>query len=128
MLSQGDAFYTISQSEEGQVMLTAMEGLAKRVNTETSFSDAIKVCFRLAKKITTNPWVQFGMFIGLFGLLVALVGHFGTIALLGTGMGQFVKRLGLYIVTKALMPLGHGVQQAVGMFMGGSEEFVLKNN
>ena len=52
MFLLGDAFYTIGQSEEGQVMLTAMEGLAKKVHTETSFSDAVKVCFRLAKKIT----------------------------------------------------------------------------
>ena len=124
--SLGDAFYEIGQSEEGQIMLTAMEGLAGRIKTETSFKDGVKVCFRLAKKITKNPWVQFGMFIGLFGLLVALIGHYGTVAVLGTGLGQLMKRLGLFIVSKALMPLSHGVQQAVGMFMGGGEEFVEK--
>ena len=48
----------------------------------------MKVCFRLAKKITKNPWVQFGLFIGLFGLLVALLGQFGTMSVLGAGFTQ----------------------------------------
>ena len=125
--SLGDAFYEIGKSEEGQVMLQAMEGLARKIQTETSFKDAVKVCFRLAKKITKNPWVQFGLFIGLFGLLVAILGHCGTMAVLGTGISQLIKRLGLFIVSKALMPLNLGVQQAVGMFMGGSEGFVDKD-
>merc|ERR1712002_1182256 len=105
------------------VMLTAMEGLAKKVKTETSFSDAVKVCFRLAKKITNNPWVQFGMFIGLFGLLVALIGQFGTVAVFGAGFTQAMRSLGMFIVSSALMPISHGVKQAVGMFMGGGEDF-----
>merc|ERR1712202_2211 len=62
--SLGDAFHEIGKTEEGQVMLVAMEGLASQIRTESSFKDAVKVCFRLAKKITVNPWVQFGMFIG----------------------------------------------------------------
>ena len=45
--SLGDAFHEIGQSEEGQIMLTAMEGLAGRIKTETSFKDGVKVCFRL---------------------------------------------------------------------------------
>merc|ERR1712002_1395755 len=108
------------------VMLTAMEGLAKKVKTETSFSDAVKVCFRLAKKITKNPWVQFGMFIGLFGLLVALIGQFGTMSVLGAGFTQFMRSIGMFIVSSALMPITHGVKQSVDKFMDGGEDFVEK--
>ena len=92
--------------------------------SEGGFRDAVKVCFRLAKKITTNPWVQFGMFIGLFGLLVALIGQFGTVTVLGAGFTQAMRQLGMFILSSALMPLAHGVQQSVGKFMKGSEEFV----
>ena len=75
--SLGDAFHEISKTSEGQVLLGSMEGLATRIKvglgadnplkttcngyffqTEGSFKDAVKVCFRLAKKITGNPWVQ----------------------------------------------------------------------
>merc|ERR1711887_215376 len=107
--SLGDAFYSISQSEEGQVMLTAMEGLAMKVKTETSFSDAVKVCFRLAKKITKNPWVQFGMFIGLFGLLVALIGQFGTTTVFGGGLTVLMRRVGWFFINTALIPICHGI-------------------
>ena len=105
--SLGDAFHEISKTSEGQVLLGSMEGLATRIKvglgaenplkttfngyffqTEGSFKDAVKVCFRLAKKITKNPWVQFGLFIGLFGLLVALLGQFGTMSVLGAGFTQ----------------------------------------
>ena len=92
--------------------------------SEGGFRDAVKVCFRLAKKITTNPWVQFGMFIGLFGLLVALIGQFGTVTVLGAGFTQAMRQLGMFILSSALMPLAHGVKQSVGKFMKGSEEFV----
>ena len=91
--------------------------------SEGGFRDAVKVCFRLAKKITTNPWVQFGMFIGLFGLLVALIGQFGTVTVLGAGFTQAMRQLGMFILSSALMPLAHGVKQSVGKFMKGSEEF-----
>ena len=37
--------------------LVCISGLATRIRTEVSFKDAVKVCFRLAKKITSNPWV-----------------------------------------------------------------------
>merc|ERR1712203_495460 len=115
--SLGGAFHEISKTEEGQVLLTAMEGLAKRIKTDVSFKDAVKVCFRLAKKITSNPWVQFGMFIGLFGLLVALIAHFGTLTVLGAGFSQAARSLGMFIVSSALMPISHGVKQSVGFFM-----------
>ena len=70
--SLADAFHDISKTDEGQVLLCSMEGkqskclaqclvcisgLATRIRTEVSFKDAVKVCFRLAKKITSNPWV-----------------------------------------------------------------------
>merc|ERR1712059_178598 len=76
--SLGDAFHEIGKTKEGQTMLAAMEGLAGQIKSESNFKDAVKVCFRLAKKITGNPWGQFGLFIGLFGLLVALIGQFGV--------------------------------------------------
>jgi len=122
----GDAFYDISKTDEGQVLLLAMEGLATRIKNEGSFKDAVKVCFRLAKKITKNPWVQFGMFIGLFGLLVALIGQFGTMSVLGAGFTQFMRSIGMFIVSSALMPITHGVKQSVGKFMDGGEDFVEK--
>merc|ERR1712059_12428 len=84
--------------------------------------DAVKVCFRLAKKITGNPWVQFGLFIGLFGLLVALIGQFGVAAVFSTRMSQVMRSLGTFIITSALMPIGHGVKQSVDRFMGGGED------
>eukprot|EP00092_Neocalanus_flemingeri_P035352 GFUD01038465.1.p1 GENE.GFUD01038465.1~~GFUD01038465.1.p1 ORF type:complete len:167 (+),score=39.56 GFUD01038465.1:35-535(+) len=124
LTSLGEAFHEIGKTAEGQVMLVAMEGLAGQIRSESSFNDAVKVCFRLAKKITDNPWVQFGMFIGLFGLLVALIGQFGTMAVFGAGLTQVMKRVGMFIVTSALMPISHGVKQSVGMFMGGGENFV----
>merc|ERR1712227_1084568 len=124
--SLGNAFHDISKTKEGTVLLDSMEGLAKRIQTEGSFKDGVKVCFRLAKKITTNPWVQFGMFIGLFGLLVALVAQFGTASLLGVGFTQAIRSLGMFIISSALMPLSLGVKQSVKGFMGGSEDFVDK--
>merc|ERR1712215_463040 len=122
--SLGDAFHEIGKTEEGQIMLQAMEGLATQIRSESSFKDAVKVCSRLAKKITNNPWVQFGMFIGLFGLLVALIGQFGTVAVFGAGLTTLMRSVGMFIISSALMPISHGVQQAVGMFMGGGEDFV----
>merc|ERR1711874_805496 len=122
--SLGGAFHEISKTDEGQVLLCSMEGLATRIKTEVSFKDAVKVCFRLAKKITSNPWVQFGMFIGMFGLLVALIAHFGTISLVGAGFGQAVRSMGMFIISSALMPLSHGVKQSVRLFMNGEENFV----
>ena len=149
--SLGGAFREISKTDEGQVLLTAMEGqqthkfltklmryrvcvyfiiysagLAKRIKTDVSFKDAVKVCFRLAKKITSNPWVQFGMFIGLFGLLIALIAHFGTMTVLGAGFSQAARSLGMFIISSALMPISHGVKQSVEFFMKGPEDFVDK--
>merc|ERR1712025_1444268 len=124
--SLGNAFHDISKTKEGTVLLDSMEGLAKRIQTEGSFKDAVKVCFRLAKKITSNPWVQFGMFIGLFGLLVALIAHFGTLTVLGAGFSQAARSLGMFIISSALMPISHGVKQSVEFFMKGSEDFVDK--
>merc|ERR1712241_308575 len=124
--SLGDAFHEISKTNEGQVLLGSMEGLATRIKTEGSFKDAVKVCFRLAKKITKNPWVQFGLFIGLFGLLVALLGQFGTMSVLGAGFTQAMRSLALFIVSSALGPLTHGVKQSVDTFMSRGEDFVDK--
>ena len=95
--------------------------------SEVGFRDALKVIFRLAKKITTNPWVQFGMFIGLFGLLVALIGQFGTMAVLEASFFQAVKRIGFGIFSCCLMPVVHGVTQSIENFMTGSEEFADRN-
>merc|ERR1712236_51999 len=117
--SLGDAFHEIGKTEEGQIMLQAMEGLATQIRSESSFKDAVKVCFRLAKKITNNPWVQFGMFTGLFGLLVALF---------GAGLTTLMRSVGMFIISSALMPISHGVKQTVGMFMGGGEDFVYRKN
>ena len=57
------------------------------------------------------------MFIGLFGLLVALVSQFGNLAVFGVGLAGLMQSVG--------MPLsnGHGVKQAVGNFMEGREDF-----
>merc|ERR1712183_64370 len=124
--SLGDAFHEIGKTEEGQVMLVAMEGLAARIHTESSFKDAVKVCFRLAKKITKNPWVQFGMFIGLFGLLVALIGQFGTMTVFGGGLTVLMRRVGWFFISTALMPISHGIKESVNMLMETTEEAVEK--
>ena len=60
----------------------------------------------------------------MFGLLVALIGQFGTVTVLGAGFTQAMRQLGMFILSSALMPLAHGVKQSVGKFMKGSEEFV----
>lgn len=122
----GLAFQEIGKTEEGQVMLYAMEGLASRIHTESSFKDAVKVCFRLAKKITKNPWVQFGMFIGLFGLLVALIGQFGTMSVFGGGLTILMRRVGWFFISTALMPISHGIKESVNMLMETTEEAVEK--
>ena len=119
--SLGNSFYEISKTAEGQVMLGAMEGLVGQIKTESAFKDAVKVCFRLAKKMSINPWVQFGIFIGLFGLLVALIGQFGNLAAFGGGLAGLMKSVGMDIFGSTLM--SHGVKQAVGNFMGGREDF-----
>ena len=74
--------------------------------------------------VNSLPQVQFGMFIGMFGLLVALIAHFGTISLVGAGFGQAVRSMGMFIISSALMPLSHGVKQSVRLFMNGEENFV----
>ena len=109
--SLGDAFHEISKTNEGQVLLGSMEGLATRIKvglgaenplkttcngyffqTEGSFKDAVKVCFRLAKEVCfENPWSQFGLFLGLFGLLVFLMAEFGVVAVLGTTGTQVLR-------------------------------------
>ena len=80
----------------------------------------------MAKRITSNPWVQFGMFIGLFGLLIALLGQFGTMTALGLGFTQFMRSVGMMIVSSALMPVCHGVRQSVDNFMKKGEDFMDK--
>ena len=66
------------------------------------------------------------MFIGLFGLLVALIAHFGTLTVLGAGFSQAARSLGMFIISSALMPISHGVKQSVEFFMKGNEDFVDK--
>ena len=67
------------------------------------------------------------MFIGLFGLLVALIGQFGTMAVLEASFFQAVKRIGFGIFSCCLMPVVHGVTQSIENFMTGSEEFADRN-
>ena len=64
------------------------------------------------------------MFIGLFGLMVALIGQFGTMTVLGAGFTQFMRSIGMFIVSSALMPITHGVKQSVDKFMNGADDFV----
>merc|ERR1711915_1060924 len=78
------AFHEISQTDHGQMLLSALEGLATKIKTEVSFKDAVKVCFRLAKKISSSPWVQFGMFIALFG-------PFGAVSLFGLSVSPIAR-------------------------------------
>ena len=72
--SLATAFHEISQTDHGQMLLSALEGessrskqsdvklivsgLATKIKTEVSFKDGVKVCFRLAKKISSSPWVN----------------------------------------------------------------------
>ena len=51
----------------------------------------MKVCFRLVKHIAENPWSQFGLFLGLFGLLVFLMAEFGVVAVLGNTVTQVLR-------------------------------------
>ena len=66
------------------------------------------------------------MFIGLFGLLVALIGQFGTMAVVEASIFQAIKRIGFFIFSCCLMPVVHGVKQSIENFMG-SEEFADRN-
>ena len=114
------------------------------------FFDGVKVCFRLVKKIAKNPWTQFGLFLGLVGLLVALVSEFGIVAVLGNAFAQvlrykekcvskyfltifndfkltqIMKKLVWFIVSTGLGSLVNGVKQSVEKFMNGDEDFVDK--
>merc|ERR1719347_105146 len=101
-------------------MVRSMEKLALSIKSFSHFKDALKVCYRLALKIAANHWVQFGLFIGLFGLLVALIGQSGFLV---SSVMKLVKEVCLSIVTRTLMPvLGEGAVKAVERFMQGGED------
>merc|ERR1711915_990380 len=77
------SFKSVSESEHGQIALTALKGLASEVKTKEGLHDAVKISYRLAKRISTDNWVQFGTFIGLFGSLIAAIGFNRNIESMG---------------------------------------------
>ena len=123
--SLGVAFHGISGTPEGQKLIKAAEGFGKSIKDEAGFKDAVKVLFRLAKKISDNPWVQFGIFIGLFGLLFALVAAVGPEALLGITVKAIARELGIGFITSGFMAIGKGTYETVSKFMGSSAEDIM---
>ena len=66
------------------------------------------------------------MFIGLFGLLVALIAHFGAVSLFGISFAPLAKLILNTVLSSTLLPLSSGVKHSVKLFMNGGEEFVDK--
>ena len=73
-----------------------------------------------------NFQVQFGMFIGLFGLLVALIAHFGAVSLFGLSVSPIARFILNTVLSSTLLPLSSGVKHSVRVFMNGGEDFVDK--
>ena len=61
------------------------------------------------------------MFLGLVGLIVALIGQFGSAFLIEAGLAQTIRTVGLWICNAALVPIAGGVKAAIEKFMGSNE-------
>ncbi len=81
-----DSFLNVAGTPEGQTMLYSLEGVGRAIRDRNGFVDSVKMMFRLAKKVGSNPMVQFGLFLGLLGVITALVAHLGPVGLVGAGL------------------------------------------
>ena len=120
-----NAFVYIGESEEGKDMMTRLEELCSKVKSEGGLFHAFKVAWRLAKFICEDPWIQFGLFLGIIGIIIALLAHFGFNWLGLPGLGSKVRDFAVSIIVKALVPLQKGVNNAVENYMKSSEESVV---
>ena len=114
------SFKTVFKSEHGQTALSALQGLAGEVKTKEGLHDAVKITYRLAKRISTDTWVQFGTFIGLFGSLIAAIGINRNLEIMGE---DAVKEVASSIITKTML-CSAGGNVGINIFMN-SGEFLL---
>jgi len=110
------AFLNVAGTQEGQQMLLSLEGIGKAVKDQNGFIDTITMMFRLAQKIGSDPMVQFGLFLGLIGVIVALVAHFGPVGLASCGIRQVMRSLYRMLFASALGPLVKGTKSAIASF------------
>jgi len=111
-----NAFLNVAGTAEGQQMLYSLEGIGKAVKDRNGFIDTITMMFRLAQKIGSDPMVQFGLFLGLIGVVVALVAHFGPVGLASCGIRQVMRSLYRMLFASALAPLINGTKSAIASF------------
>lgn len=118
------AFVNVAGTQEGVQMLQSLEGIGKSIKDRNGFIDSVTMMFRLAQKIGSDPMVQFGLFLGLVGVVVALVAHFGPVGLVSTGLSQVMRRLYTMIFASALGPLVKGTRSAIRGFFSDSVNFI----
>ncbi len=100
-----DAFVDVAATSQGKVMLASLEGVGRAIKDQNGFVDSVRMMFRLASRVGSNPMVQFGLFLGLIGTVTGLVAHFGPAGLVGSGLQLILRRLYVMILTTALSPL-----------------------
>ena len=111
-----DAFHNVARTKQGEQMLNALEGIGMAVKDSNGFVDSITVMFRLAQKIGSDPMVQFGLFVGLIGVVVAVVAHFGPVGLASTGLKKMMRSLYRTLFVTAIAPLVKGTKSAIASF------------
>ena len=103
----------LSFNWKGRELVEQVEDLAKGITTESWFKERLKYCFHLAKNFSKNPWVQFGIFLALFGLVFALVAE--------------TERTELVTVARAIaITCATSAQTSSGIekFVEGSDDFI----
>ena len=94
-------------------LVDQVEDLAKGITTESWFKERLKYCFHLAKNFSKNPWVQFGIFLALFGLVFALVAE--------TERNELVTVARAIAITCATSAL---TSDGIEKFVEGSDDFI----
>ena len=103
----------LSLNWKGRELVDHVEDLAKTIRTEGDFKEIVKICFRHhAKNFSKNPWVQFGIFLALFGLVFALN------AATGPELVTVARAIAITCATSALTSDG------IEKFVEGSDAFI----
>jgi len=116
------AFLSVARTEQGQEMLFSLEGIGKAIKDRNGFVDTVTMMFRLAQKVGSDPMVQFGLFLGLVGVVLALVAHFGPVGLASCGIQQVMRSLYRMLFASALGPLIKGTRSAIASFFNDNQD------
>ena len=73
-------FRDILDTEPGMRLVDSIEKLGKKIKTEASFRDSVRVIFRLVCQAASSPIVKFGLFLFGIGALIAIVGSLPIVA------------------------------------------------